>query len=186
MPTKQQGVDEVTKAEYEENLIENLNDLAARLASMSYKPQPVRRVNIPKGDGKSTRPLGIPAYEDKIVQLSLKMLLEPIFEREFLDCSYGFRPGRSCPSALRELNSIIERGKISYIVDADIKSFFDTVDHDWMMKCIEQRVEDPRIKRLLIRFLRAGVMVEGEVKPSKRGTPQGGLYKALHNPPYAK
>lgn len=107
------------------------------------------------------------------------MLLEPIFEEEFLDCSHGFRPNRDCLSALIELNNIIERGKISYVVDADIKGFFDNVDHKWIIRCIEERVKDPRIKRLIIRFLKSGVMVEGEWEPSEEGTPQGGVISPL-------
>ncbi len=119
-PGKAAGVDDVTKEEYEENFQENLSDLSSRLARMGYRPQAVRRTHIPKGDGR-TRPLGIPAHEDKVVQLGMKKILEAIFEQDFLPCSYGFRPGKSCHDALKELNRVIEREKISYVVDADIR-----------------------------------------------------------------
>lgn len=170
---KAAGVDGITKAKYEENLMKNLEDLERRLKQLSYKPQPVRRVNIPKGDGK-TRPLGILAYEDKLVQLALTKLLEAIFEPNFLDFSHGFRPNRSCHDALKELNHTIEKGKISYIVDADIKGFFDNVNHKWMIKFLEQRIKDPNIKRLIVRFLKAGIMENGKWEPSEQGTIQGG------------
>lgn len=118
---KAAGVDGVTKAMYEENLDDNLLDLESRLANMTYIPQPVRRVFIKKDDGKSVRPLGIPSHEDKIVQLALKKILEPIFEEIFLSSSYGFRPGMSCHDALKALSAAIENGRISFVVDADIR-----------------------------------------------------------------
>lgn len=173
------GIDGVTKAEYETNLEENLRELVVRLKQKSYKPQSVRRAYIPKGDGKSMRPLGILAYEDKLVQLALTKVLEAIFEQDFLPLSYGFRPGRSCHQALKELNRIIENGKISYVVDADIRGFFDHVDHTWLMKCLEQRIADPNIKRLIVRFLKSGVMENGKWEPSEEGTPQGGNISPL-------
>lgn len=131
---KASGVDQVTKAAYEENLEENVRNLVDRLKKKSYHPQPVRRTYIPK-DEKSVRPLGIPAYEDKIVQLGLNKILQAIYEQDFLDLSYGFRPGRSCHDALKELNRYIEYGRTSYIVDADIRSFFTNVEHEWLMRC---------------------------------------------------
>ncbi len=180
LPTnKAAGVDQVNKAEYEANLTENLNDLVERLKKWSYRPQPIRRAYIPKGDGKAMRPLGILAYEDKLVQLALTKLLEPIFEQDFLSISYGFRPGRSCHDALKELNCIIERGKTSYVVDADIRGFFDRVNHEWMMKCLEQRIVDPNIKRLITRILKAGIMENGKWEPSDEGTVQGGNISPL-------
>jgi RNA-directed DNA polymerase len=173
------GIDKVTKEQYESNLTANLENLVERLKRWSYRPQPVRRAYIPKGDGKSLRPLGIPAYEDKVVQLALTKVLEAIFEQDFLDFSYGFRPGRSCHQALKELNRIIEQGKISYVVDADIRGFFDNVNHEWLLKGLEQRIADPNIKRLVVRFLKSGIMEDGKLEPSETGTPQGGNISPL-------
>ena len=174
IPTgKAVGIDGITKQKYEENLMDNIRDLVGRLKQLNYKPQPVRRVNIPKGDGK-TRPIGILAYEDKLVQLALTKILEAIYEQDFLEFSHGFRPNRSCHGALKELNKTIEKGRISYIVDADIKGFFDNLNHEWMLKFLEHRIKDPNIKRLIARFLKAGTMENGKWEPSEQGTTQGG------------
>lgn len=175
---KATGVDEVTKAEYEENLKENISSLVDKLKTHSYRPQPVRRTYIPKGKGKE-RPLGIPSYEDKIVQLGLKKILEPIYEAVFLDISYGFRPDLSCHDALRKLNKVIENQKISYVVDADIKGFFDNVNHKYLMKFISVNIVDPNIKRLIVRFLKAGIIEEGEHTVTEQGTPQGSIISPL-------
>ena len=121
---KAAGIDEVTKLEYSENLQENIKGLIARMKRQAYKPQPVRRAYIPKADGKKMRPLGIPTYEDKLVQKAINDILTAIYETEFLDCSYGFRPGRSCHDAIKAVARIVETRKVSYIVDADIKGFF--------------------------------------------------------------
>jgi len=154
---KATGVDQVTKEQYEQNLVENLHRIVARLKQKAYHPQPVKRVFIPKGDGKQVRPLGIATYEDKLVQLALKKLLEAVFEPHFLNHSYGFRPNRSAHEALKELTLSIERGKVSYVVDADIKGFFDHVNHEKLIECVQKRVQDPNIIRLIRRFLIAGV-----------------------------
>jgi RNA-directed DNA polymerase len=175
---KAAGVDEVTKEEYARNLAGNISNLVERLKKHSYKPQPVRRVYIPKDNGKEQRPLGIPAYEDKIVQLGLKKILERIYEEDFVNNSYGFRPGRSCHDALIELDKRI-MGKTNYIVDADIRGFFDNVSHEWVIKFIGVRVADPNIKKLINKFLKAGVMEEGSIEPSEAGTPQGGVISPL-------
>ncbi len=168
------GVDAVTKDEYGEKLEENITDLLARMKRQAYKPQPVKRVYIPKAD-KKKRPLGIPAYEDKLVQKALNEILTVIYEQEFLDCSYGFRPGRSCHDALKEVAKILERQKISYVVDADIKGFFDNVEHGWMMKLLEDRIQDSNLLRLIQRFLKAGVIEAGVEYETDTGTPQGGI-----------
>lgn len=172
--SKATGFDQVTKAVYEENLESNIKDLVERLKRKSYRPQPVRRAYIPK-DEKSTRPLGIPSYEDKIVQLGLNKILQAIYEQDFLNLSYGFRPGRSCHDALKVLNRNIEYGRTSYIVDADIRSFFTKVSHEWLMKFLGVRIADPNIQRLIRRFLKAGVMEQGRWEPTEAGTPQGSI-----------
>ena len=169
---KASGIDQVTKAEYERNIEENINSLVERLKRKGYRPQPVRRTYIPK-DEKSMRPLGILAYEDKMVQQGLNKLLQAIYEQDFVDHSYGFRPGRSCHDALKEVNRIIEKGKISYVVDADIKGFFTNVDHEWLMKFIELRIGDPNIKKLIVKFLKAGIMEKDIYEDTEVGVAQG-------------
>lgn len=169
------GIDKVTKAEYEENLDENIQDLVQRLRRQSYRPLPVRRTYIRKGDGKGQRPLGISAYEDKIVQMGLSKILQAVYEADFLDFSYGFRPGRSGHDALRALNRVIEKGKISYVVDADIRGFFNNVDHGWLMKFIHLRIADPNMRRLIVKFLKAGIMENGKVESTDLGTSQGSI-----------
>ncbi|PHJ38076.1 RNA-directed DNA polymerase [Desulforamulus profundi] len=172
---KAAGIDRVTKAEYEKNLLENIIVLHGSLRKMTYRPQAVRRVYIPKPGSDKGRPLGILAYEDKIVQLAVSKILTAIYEQDFLDSSYGFRPGRSCHGALRKLNNIIMTGKTNWIVDADVSGFFDHVDHGWMMKCLEVRIKDPKLLRIIKRMLKAGIMEDGEYKLSEEGTPQGGV-----------
>jgi RNA-directed DNA polymerase len=171
------GVDGVTWAEYGDRLDERLRDLRDRVHRGSYHPQPARRVHIPKSDG-TTRPLGIPALEDKIVQQAARMVLEPIYEAMFIGFSYGFRPGRSQHDALDALAESIER-KVNWVLDADIRSFFDTIDHGWMQKFIEHRIGDPRMVRLLMKWMHAGVMEDGELREAKEGTPQGGVISPL-------
>ena len=180
------GVDAVTKAEYEENLEANLADLVKRMKRQAYKPQPVRRAYIRKEGTDKLRPLGIPAYEDKLVQSVLADILSGIYEEIFLPFSYGFRPNRSCLLALQVLNQIIEKRKVHYVVDADIKGFFDNVDHEWLMKFLKHRIADVNLLRLIQRFLRAGVMEDGRRHETMSGTPQGGLSEAWDKPPYLK
>lgn len=171
------GVDGVTWAEYGVRLDERLRDLEDRVHRGSYHPQPVRRVHIPKGDGR-TRPLGIPALEDKIVQQAARMILEPIYEAQFVGFSYGFRPGRSQHDALDALATAIGR-KVSWVLDADIRSFFDTIDHGWMQRFLEHRIGDTRLVRLLMKWMHAGVMEEGTLHEVEAGTPQGGVISPL-------
>ena len=173
------GIDKVTKAQYEVHLEQNLQNLADRVQRMGYKPLPVRRIYIPKVGSSKMRPLGIPALEDKIVQLGLVKLLQGIYEEDFIDNSYGFRPGRSCHDALRELNRVVESQQTNYIVEADIKGFFDNVEHEWMIKFMEHRIKDSRVLRLINRFLKAGVMEDGVLSVSEKGTPQGGIISPL-------
>jgi RNA-directed DNA polymerase len=171
------GVDGVTWEEYGERLDERLLDLQDRIHRGSYHPQPVRRVHIPKGDGR-TRPLGIPSLEDKIVQQAARRVLEPIYEAMFIGFSYGFRPKRSAHDALDALAVAIGR-KVSWVLDADIRSFFDTIDHGWMQQFIEHRIGDKRMVRLLMKWMRAGVMEEGTLHEVEQGTPQGGIISPL-------
>lgn len=171
---KASGIDQVTKTQYEESLQENIESLHQKLKMMAYKPQAVRRVYIPKPGSDKKRPLGIPAHEDKIVQLAVSKILSAIYEQDFLNFSFGFRPGRSCHDALREVNNIIMTKKTNWIVDADISGFFDHVDHDWMIKCLEVRIKDSKLLRIIARMLKAGIIEDGEFKASLEGTPQGG------------
>ena len=156
------GVDEITKKEYERNLEQNIDDLVERLKRKSYKPQPSIRVYIPKSNGK-LRPLGIACYEDKIVQLALKKILEAIYEPRFLNCMYGFRPNRGCHNAIKELYKRLNNTKICYIVDADIKGFFDHMKHEWIIKFLKLYIKDPNIIGLVKKYLKVGVLDNGEL-----------------------
>jgi RNA-directed DNA polymerase len=167
------GVDGVTWREYGEQLEPRLHDLAGRVHRGSYHPQPVRRVNIPKGDGR-TRPIGVPSLEDKIVQQAARMVLEPIYERVFLGFSYGFRPGRSPHKALDAAAHVIRTKKVNWVLDADIRSFYDTIDHGWLKKFVEHTIADARMVRLLMKWLQAGVIEDGELREVREGAPQGG------------
>ncbi len=173
------GIDKVTKKEYGANLEKNLTALVEKLHRMSYIPLPVRRVYIPKPGSSKERPLGIPALEDKLVQAGLARILSAIYEQDFIDDSYGFRPSRGCHDALRALSDEVEGGRIHYIVDADIKGFFDNVDHEWLMKFLGHRIVDKRVLRYVKRFLKAGIMEEGAVSASDKGTPQGGIVSPI-------
>jgi RNA-directed DNA polymerase len=168
------GIDGKTKAEYAENLEANLVGLVNRLHRMAYRPQAVRRVYIPKPGSEKGRPLGIPALEDKMVQSGMTRILEQIYEQEFIEDSYGFRARRGCHDALRALSVTVESGRMEWIVEADIKGFFDNVDHDWLMLFMERRIGDKRMLRMVKRFLKAGVMEEGKMYASEEGVPQGG------------
>lgn len=171
---KAAGTDGVTLEEYGRNLGENLRGLVGRMKRQAYKPQPVRRSYIPKANGEK-RPLGIPAIEDKVVQKGMTRILEAIYEADFQDCSYGFRPNRGCHQALNRLDKIIMTQPINHIIDADIKGFFDHVDHGWLVRFLEHRISDPNFTRLVSRFLRNGYMEEGKVHDVEEGTPQGGV-----------
>ena len=140
---KASGIDGVTVEEYGRNLRGNLEDLVKRLKSKRYRCQPVRRVYIPKPGRQEKRALGIPAVEDKLLQLAVKKILEAIYEQDFKDYSYGFRPHRSCHDAIKRLDEEVMKKPINYIVEVDIKKFFDTVSHYWLHRCLEERIKDP-------------------------------------------
>jgi RNA-directed DNA polymerase len=172
------GVDGVTWRQYGEALEENLQGLAQRLKSGAYRAKPVRRVYIPKPDGRQ-RPLGVPVLEDKIVQLSATEVLNAIYETDFLGFSYGFRPRRGQHDALDALCVGIERSNVNWVLDADIRGFFDAIDHECLVKLVEHRIGDRRVIRLIQKWLKAGVLEDGERKPSEEGTPQGGSISPL-------
>jgi len=176
---KAAGIDGVTKEKYGENLEENLQDLSVRLKRMGYRPQPSRRTYIEKPGSAKGRPLGISNFEDKIVELAIKRVLEPIFETMFEDNSYGYRPNLHAHMCIDVLGRTIQQKRISFIVEADIRSFFDKVNHKWMLKFLQERIGDPRIIRLVDRMLRAGIMEDGLIKASEEGTPQGSILSPL-------
>jgi group II intron reverse transcriptase/maturase len=170
---KATGVDGVNKDAYGENAEGNIADLVRRMRRFSYKPQPVRRTYIPKANGK-LRPLGIPAYEDRLVQGVMAELLNEVYEERFLDCSHGFRPGRKAHDVVRYVSQTIMSKKVGYVLEADIKGFFDNVDHGWLMKFLEHDIQDKNFLRYIKRFLIAGIMEGTERMESDKGTPQGG------------
>ena len=171
---KATGIDGVDKTAYDENAEENIQELVSKMKKFQYRPQAVRRTYIPKANGKM-RPLGIPAYEDRLVQGVMAGLLNEVYEVRFLDCSYGFRPKRDAHEVVRYINQTIMTKKVNYVLEADIKGFFDNVDHDWLMKFLEHDIQDKNFLRYIKRFLIAGIMEGTELMDSDRGTPQGGL-----------
>jgi len=171
------GIDKVSIELYENNLLENLLALMRRLKERTYRPLPLRRVHIPKGDG-NTRPLGIPAVGDRVAQEVLRQLLSPLFERIFHDDSYGFRPARGCHQAIERVLELRQQG-YTHVLDADIKGFFDNLPHDVIMAAVAAEVADGNILGLIEQFLKAGVMEEGVFLPTWRGTPQGGVISPL-------
>ena len=173
------GVDGVTKEQYGENLEDNLQALSDRLKRMGYRPRPKRRSYIPKAGSKKGRPLGISCFEDKIVELSIKRVLEPIYEEFFEDNSYGYRPGRSQHQCLDHLGRTIQQRKVNHVVESDIRGFFNEVSHQWTLKFLGHRIGDPRILRLISRLLKGGIMEDGLVKASEKGTPQGSILSPL-------
>jgi RNA-directed DNA polymerase len=174
------GIDGVTHDEYAENLNENLLDLESRLKQGSYRAQPVKRRWIAKAGSSKMRPLGIPVLEDKIVQQAVRMILEPIWENDFADESIGYRPGRGARKATQELSGKLHDGKHRWVVEADIKGFFDHINHDWLVEMLEERIADRSLIRIIRKWLKAGVMEELEHwSPSTEGTPQGGVISPL-------
>ncbi|MBR3811498.1 MAG: group II intron reverse transcriptase/maturase, partial [Agathobacter sp.] len=176
--SKAVGIDKVTKAEYGEHLEENLTNLVSRLKNKAYKPLPSLRVLIPKANGKK-RPLGIASYEDKIVQLAVKKILEAIYEPRFLNCMYGFRPNRGCHDAIKEVHRQISNEHINHVVDADIKGFFDHLSHEWMMEFLKLYIKDPNLLWLINKYLKAGVMTDGVYEESEEGSAQGNIISPI-------
>jgi group II intron reverse transcriptase/maturase len=172
------GVDGVTKEQYGQELESHLQDLHVRLKSMRYRHQPIRRVHIPKGQGQ-TRPIGISAFEDKLVQDAVREVLEAIYEQDFLDCSYGFRPGRRAHDAVRTLDRIVHQGEVSWILEADVVSFFDSLDRTELKKMLEIRVADGSLLRLIGKCLHVGVLDGAEFSKPEAGTAQGSVLSPL-------
>jgi len=172
------GVDGQGARDYEADLERNLEDLHARFKSGSYRAPPVRRVHIPKGGGR-TRPIGIPTFEDKVLQRGVSMALEAVYEQDFLDCSYGFRPGRSAHQAIQRLwNGVMDMGG-GWVLDADIKSFFDDLDHGHLRTFLDKRIRDGVLRRSIDKWLKAGILEAGELRRPEGGTPQGGVISPL-------
>jgi len=171
---KASGIDGETRESYGENLDTNVENLIGRMKTFSYHPQPVRRVYIGKEGSEEKRPLGIPAYEDRLVQGVIAEILTTIYEPKFYDFSYGFRQGRDCHQAIRYLDGVL-MGKTSWVVDADIKGFFNHVDHEWMMRFLEHEIADKNLLRYIKRFMKAGIMEDERLTETDSGVPQGGL-----------
>ncbi len=172
------GVDGTTKDRYEEKLQDHLEDLLVRLKTKRYRHQPIRRTYLPKANG-GKRPLGISVIEDKIVQDALREVLQAVFEQDFLDCSYGFRPGRGAHDAIRALNQAAEQGVANWILEADIVSFFDSVDRDQLLEMLQKRVSDGSLLRLVRKCLHAGILEEGVIITPETGTAQGSILSPL-------
>jgi len=172
------GVDGVTKEQYGQDLDENLQDLHARMKAKRYRHQPIRRVYIPKEGGK-TRPIGISAFEDKLVQDAVREVLEAIYEQDFMDCSYGFRPKRSAHDAIRTLDRIVHQGKVNWILEADTVSFFDSLDRKKLKEMLEVRVADGSLLRLIGKCMHVGVLDGVELSTSESGTVQGSVLSPL-------
>lgn len=175
---KAPGMDGISVEEYGADLDGNLHRLVERMKSMSYKPQELRRVNIPKAQG-GYRALGLPSVEDKIVQKGISEILKAIFSPNFIEESYGFRDGTGCHDALKRVSRELTEKPVNYVLDTDIKGFFDNLNHEWMIKFLKHRINDSNLIRLIVRILKSGVMEEGRYKSSDRGAPQGGVISPI-------
>jgi group II intron reverse transcriptase/maturase len=170
---KARGWDNISKEDYAVNLEDNLANLVDRMKKGSYKPEPSKRVYIPKEGSDKGRPLGISCYEDKLVENVIAQILGLIYEPKFLHSSFGFRPNRSCHGAIREIIEMMQHRKVNYIVEADIKGFFNNVDHEWMLKFLRHDIADKRFIEIIEKFLKAGVIEDGSLLDTEKGTPQG-------------
>ncbi len=168
------GIDNVTWEDYGKELQANIENLVTKMRSKTYRPQPVKRVYIPKAGKGGKRGLRLPCIEDKMVQIMIKKILENIYEANFLECSYGFRPGKSCHGALQELHQVVRKQPVEYVVEVDIRKFFDNVRHYWLLRCLEERIKDRSMIRLIHRFLKAGMIEANQYHATEKGTPQGG------------
>jgi RNA-directed DNA polymerase len=173
------GVDDQSAEEYTRDLENNLRDLLERFKSGRYRAPPVRRVHIPKGQGGETRPIGIPTFEDKVLQRAVAMMLEAVYEQEFLDCSFGFRPGRSAHQALDVARNELVRMGGGWVLEVDIRKFFDTLDHTHLRRILHRRVRDGTVLRMIGKWLRAGALEDGQVQRPSAGTPQGGVISPI-------
>ena len=176
---KASGIDRVNKIEYGKNLEQNIEKLLRKMKNFSYRPLPVKRVNIPKSGSQKLRPLGIPVYEDRLVQGVMANILNAIYEPKFKNFSYGFRPKRSCHDAIKALDTVIMTQKTRFAVDADIKGFFDNVNQEWLIKFLEHDIKGKNFIRYIKKFLKAGIMEQGKHIESDKGTPQGGLISPI-------
>jgi RNA-directed DNA polymerase len=173
------GVDGVTAKEYEQRLDENLESLLNRFKSGTYKAPPVRRVHIPKAGTETTRPLGIPSFEDKVLQQTVKMLIEPVYEQDFLPCSYGYRPGKRQHMALEQVWKSTTDARGGWVIEADIRDFFGQLQHQHLRQFLDQRVRDGVVRRTIGKWLKAGVMEFGKLSYPEDGTPQGGVISPI-------
>lgn len=170
------GVDGVSKAMYGRDLVKNIKELTNKMKNMAYRPSPVKEVLIPKeGKPGATRPLGISILEDKIVQGTMRKVLESIYEPLFLECSFGFRPGKSCHDAIKAITNHLYKNDTQTVIDIDLKNFFGTIDHDLLKQILETKVKDTRFMRYISRMFKAGVLTEGELRISEEGVPQGSI-----------
>ena len=175
---KAAGVDHVTPQRFEERMLENVRQLHQELKSGTYRPRPVRRTEIPKPGSRDTRPLGIPTIRDRVVQTALRDVIEPIFERDFAEHSYGFRPGRGCKDALRRVDGLLKAGYV-HVVDADLRSYFDTIPHEGLMQLIAEKISDGRVLALIEAFLKQGVLDGLREWTPEQGSPQGAVISPL-------
>ena len=176
---KAAGIDGRTLESYsEEEIKKTLEQTVIRIKQKKYHPLPVRSVDILKENGK-TRTLGIPTVIDKVVQLAMTKILQTIYEPNFLEVSYGYRPGKDAHACLKEINHMIMQKQVNWIIDADISGYFDNIDHTWMIRCLNERIADPNFKRLILRFLKAGIIKTGVKQKTNKGTPQGGIISPM-------
>lgn len=177
---KATGADGIRKEEYRKELGSNLNSLIARMKSMSYRPGPVREVLIPKeGQIGKSRPLGVSNFEDKIVQLMMSKILEAIYEPRFRECSYGFRPGRSCHTAIKSLYEYLYRNRNAVVIDVDLKNYFGSLNHEKLLDALRQKIKDDKFMRYVVRMLKAGILSDGELKKTEEGSPQGSIVSPI-------